>query len=96
MSSKFTEVITPSQYTKSNRAHFIINTRAVNDFRQVYPGLVDQDRVLDFGCGTGETTLALAQGQLGLLGNPREVSIFKLINKDYKEITLKSKLKTIL
>ena len=30
-------------------------------------------RLLDFGCGTGETTLALAQGVLGGLGTAGEV-----------------------
>ena len=30
-------------------------------------------RVLDFGCGTGETTLALAEGELGGAGTPGEV-----------------------
>ena len=66
--------VTPAQYTKSNLAHFIINTKAANDFTRVHPRLGDQDRVLDFGCGTGETTLAIAQGQLGELGTPDQVS----------------------
>ena len=30
-------------------------------------------RLLDFGCGTGETTLALAEGELGGAGTPGEV-----------------------
>ena len=30
-------------------------------------------QVLDFGCGTGETTVALAEGWLGNLGRPAEV-----------------------
>ena len=29
--------------------------------------------MLDFGCGTGETTVAMAQGVLGDLGQPGEV-----------------------
>ena len=28
---------------------------------------------MDFGCGTGETTVAMAQGVLGDLGHPGEV-----------------------
>ena len=30
-------------------------------------------RLLDFGCGTGETTVAMSQGVLGQLGQPGEV-----------------------
>jgi len=65
--------VTPSQYTKSNQAHYIINTTAVNDFIKMNPKLGVNDRVLDFGCGTGETTLAIAQGNLGDLGHPGQV-----------------------
>ena len=68
--------VTPSQYTKSNQAHYIINTTAVNDFIKMHPKLSVNDRVLDFGCGTGETTLAIAQGNLGDLGQPGEVGPF--------------------
>ena len=53
--------------------NIIINTRAAKDFTRVHPRLGDQDRVLDFGCGTGETTLAIAKGQLGDLGTPDQV-----------------------
>ena len=74
LSSTSMKFVTPSQYTKSNMAHFIINTKAANDFSRVHPRLGDQDRVLDFGCGTGETTLAIAQGQLGDLGSPDQVA----------------------
>ena len=36
--------VTPQQYTKSNLAHYKINTNAVNDFVQIYPSLGPQDR----------------------------------------------------
>ena len=74
MSSTSMKFVTPSQYTKSNLAHYIINTSAVNDFIKVHPRLGAKDSVLDFGCGTGETTAAIAQGQLGELGKPSKVS----------------------
>lgn len=65
--------ITPAQYSKSNQAHYVINTSAVNDFTQVHPQLGENDRLLDFGCGTGETTVAMAEGILGNLGKPSKV-----------------------
>ena len=43
------------------QAHYVINTSAVADFTSVHPSLGAADRLLDFGCGTGETTLAMAQ-----------------------------------
>ena len=73
LSSTSMKFVTPSQYTKSNQAHYIINTTAVNDFIKMNPKLGVNDRVLDFGCGTGETTLAIAQGNLGDLGHPGQV-----------------------
>jgi len=65
--------ISPAQYTKSNQAHYVINTSAANDFVEKYPGLGAGDSLLDFGCGTGETTIAMAQGFLGKLGSPGKV-----------------------
>merc|ERR1711934_267840 len=65
--------ISPAQYTKSNQAHYVINTSAANDFVEKYAGLGAGDSLLDFGCGTGETTIAMAQGVLGKLGNPGKV-----------------------
>jgi len=65
--------ITPAQYSKSNQAHYVINTTAVNDFVEKHPGLGPADSLLDFGCGTGETTIAMAQGVLGKLGSPGKV-----------------------
>jgi len=53
--------ISPAQYSKSNQAHYVINTSAANDFVEKYPGLGAGDSLLDFGCGTGETTIAMAQ-----------------------------------
>jgi len=65
--------VTPAQYTKSNLAHYNINTRAVNEFVKVHPALGKEDRLLDFGCGTGETTVAMSEGVLGQLGQPGKV-----------------------
>ena len=61
-SSKF---VTPGQYAASNLAQYNINVAAVREFLQVYPGR-REERLLDFGCGTGETTAAIAVGELGL------------------------------
>ena len=71
--------ITPAQYSKSNQAHYIINTTAVNEFTHVHPTLGENDRLLDFGCGTGETTVAMAEGILGNLGKPDQVNIWNII-----------------
>ena len=73
LSSTSMKFVTPSQYTKSNQAHFVINTKAANDFTKVHAALGPNDKVLDFGCGTGETTVAIAQGSLGHLGTPGQV-----------------------
>jgi len=62
--------VTPQQYTASNQAHFTINTNAVQEFVTAYSPLTSSHKVLDFGCGTGETTAAMSQGQLGDLGQP--------------------------
>jgi len=61
---------TPTQYTASNKKHFLINSNAVYDFLKIYQPLRRTDMVLDFGCGTGETTAAIARGELGDLGKP--------------------------
>ena len=65
--------VTPDQYSKSNLAHFHINSRAANDFVSLHHSLNSEDKLLDFGCGTGETTVAMAHGILGGLGAPGEV-----------------------
>ena len=36
--------VTPAQYTKSNLAHYNINTRAVNQFVRIHPALGEEDR----------------------------------------------------
>ena len=36
--------VTPAQYTKSNLAHYTINTRAVNEFVKVHSALGEEDR----------------------------------------------------
>lgn len=65
--------VTPQQYTTSNDAHYVINTNSVNQFLKTYSPLRNTEKVLDFGCGTGETTAAIARGELGNLGEPRQV-----------------------
>ena len=65
--------ITPAQYSKSNQAHYLINTTAVDEFTKVHKPLEENDSLLDFGCGTGETTVAMAKGILGTLGKPKKV-----------------------
>jgi len=65
--------VTPEQYTNSNNAHLQVNTNAVNQFVKSYPPLTGKEKVLDFGCGTGETTSAIYRGELGNLGAPGEV-----------------------
>ena len=84
------DFVDPDQYTKSNEAHFNINRRAVNDYVKIYSCFGSQERyrnfgqynlmknflksILDFGCGTGETTAAMANGAMGQLGSPAEVN----------------------
>lgn len=65
--------VTPKQYTASNEAHFLINCNAVNQFTKMYSPLNNREKILDFGCGTGETTYAMAKGELGNLGKPDSV-----------------------
>ena len=59
--------ITPAQYIQ---AHFVINTTAVDEFTKVHKPLEENCFLVDFGCGTGETTLAMSKGILGTLGKP--------------------------
>ena len=53
--------MTPEKYTKTQEGHFVINTDAVNQFVEIYGPLDCNDKVLDFGSGTGESTAAIAQ-----------------------------------
>ena len=62
--------MTPEKYSKTQESHVVINTSAVNEFVEIYGALTGTDKVLDFGAGTGETTVAIAQGGLGNLGRP--------------------------
>ena len=55
----------PDKYSKTQAGHYVINTAAVNEYVNVYPVLTEDDKVLDFGSGTGETTLAIAQVNFG-------------------------------
>jgi len=65
--------VSPKQYTASNEAHFVINSNAVNQLTKMYSAVSNNHKVLDFGCGTGETTHAMAKGELGNLGRPESV-----------------------
>ena len=38
------DFVTPDQYTKSNLAHFAINTRAAQDYVNLHGGLRSEDR----------------------------------------------------
>lgn len=51
-----------------------MNKNAVNEYVEVCGPLNQDDKVLDFGSGTGETTSAMAQGVLGNLGKPGSVT----------------------
>ena len=53
--------LTPEKYSKSQESHFILNGRAVNEFVEICGRLNQDDKVLDFGSGTGETTSAMAK-----------------------------------
>ena len=53
--------ISPEKYSKSQESHFVLNQKTVNEFVKIYGALVESDKVLDFGSGTGETTAAMAQ-----------------------------------
>ena len=60
-SSNAMKFITPDMYAKSQESHFNINKYVVNEFVETYGALVESDKVLDLGSGTGETTAAMAQ-----------------------------------
>jgi len=64
------EHISPSDYCASNKMHMTLNTRIATQYRQHFASLTSEDSVMDFGCGSGETTKAIAQGSLGNLGKP--------------------------
>ena len=53
--------------------HVLISNHVFKIFDKVYYPLNERDRVLDFGCATGETTNAMARGDLGILGKPEYV-----------------------
>ena len=53
--------LTPEKYSKSQESHFILNGNAVNEFVEICGPLNQDDKVLDFGSGTGETTSAMAK-----------------------------------
>ena len=61
MASVAMKFMTPEKYSKSQESHFILNGNVVNEFSEIFGPLSQNDRVLDFGSGTGETTSAMAQ-----------------------------------
>ena len=66
--------MTPKRYAKTQASgQFVTNTKTVNEFAEFYGPLDENDRVLDIGSGSGETTAAIAQGVLGNLGRPGHV-----------------------
>ena len=60
-SSNAMKFVSPDMYARSQESHFVINTNVVNEFTELFGPVGEDDRVLDFGSGTGETTSALAK-----------------------------------
>ena len=60
-SSNAMKFVSPEMYSRSQESHFAINTDVVNEFTELFGPIGEGDRVLDFGSGTGETTIALAK-----------------------------------
>ena len=60
-SSNAMKFVSPEMYARSQESHFVINTNVVNEFTELFGPVGEDDRVLDFGSGTGETTSALAK-----------------------------------
>ena len=60
-SSNAMKFVSPEMYAKSQQSHFAINSDVVNQFVETFGPLDENDRVLDYGSGTGETTAALAK-----------------------------------
>ena len=80
--------VTPRQYAASNVAQFNINVEAVKEFLQLYQSHEEEEKLLDFGCGTGETTAAIAGSKLGLrvnevLGVDISEQMISYCNKSY-------------
>ena len=66
--------MTPERYAKTQAsAQFLRNTETANEFAEYYGALDENDKVLDIGSGSGETTVAMAQGVLGNLGRPGHI-----------------------
>ena len=66
--------MTPERYAKTQAsAQFLRNTKTADEFAEYYGPLDGNEKVLDIGSGSGETTVAMAQGILGNLGKPGHV-----------------------
>ena len=74
--SQRSSAIFESSYSSNPKRLYNVTNRS----EETHNYYVGKD-VLDFGCGTGETTAAIAQGKLGDLGNPGKVIRCLILNK---------------
>jgi len=65
--------VTPQLLSASKESMSAANVDTVNKFTKVYSPLSNKEKVLDFGCMTGETSNAIARGDLGNLGKAESV-----------------------
>jgi len=56
--------VPPSLYAKINGRHLALNNQLLQEYGPEIGPLDDGPLVVDFGCGTGETTAGIAQGDL--------------------------------
>ena len=56
--------VPPAVYAKINGRHLALNNQLLEEYGQDIGPLDDAPLVVDFGCGTGETAAAIAQGDL--------------------------------
>jgi len=65
--------VTPQLLAASGDSLVAAHTGTANNFAKVYSPLSNKEKVLEFGCMTGETANAIAKGELGNLGKPASV-----------------------